>query len=116
MSLRRRPRSLVRNGRAVLERQQRFDRRLVAERRVGDAPRARVHLDDLEAGDGAKEVDMVDRHVEQIRVRHAPAPVARRDPGTAQVSAARDPDPQQPVRAHAYRQVSAVARDRELKR
>ena len=37
----------------------------------------------------------MDGHVEQVRVRHPPAPVARRDPGRAKVAPAGDADPQQ---------------------
>ena len=88
---------MVGNRRAVGEREHRLHGRIVAERPVGRAPAPRVHLVDLAAGDEADEVDVVHRHVQEVRVRHPAAPVARRDPRVPQVAPAVAADPEQPA-------------------
>ena len=80
-----------------------------AEGAVGCAPAARVDLDHLAACDHPEHVDVVDRHVEQVRVRHPPPPVAARDPGVAEVAAAGDADAEQPRRAASSDEVAQRA-------
>jgi hypothetical protein len=69
----------------------------VAEGPIRRAPGACVHLDDLAPRDRPQQVDVVDGHVQEVGMRHPAAPVARRDPGRAQVAPARNPDPEQPA-------------------
>ena len=83
-----RPGAVVGDRRPVLEREQRADARVVPEGRVGRAPAPRVDLDDLRARDHAQHVDVVDRHVEEVGVRHPAPPVAARDAGPPQVAPA----------------------------
>ena len=94
------PRPLVGDRRAVGEGEQGRDGGVVLERGVGHVPATGVDFGDLLSGDHPHQVDVVDRHVEEVRVRHLPAPVAAGDPRVAQVAAAGDPDSEQaPERA-----------------
>ena len=103
------PRSLVRDRRAVGEGEQRLHRGIVLERPVGRAPASRIDLDDLGARDHAQHVDVMDRHVQEIRMGHPATPVAARDPGIAQVAPAGDAD------ARVAGRERRPARDREAR-
>ena len=69
------PRALVRDGRAVVEREQGGHRRVVLERPVRRSPAARIDFHNFRARDHAHEIDVMDRHIQQIRVRHPATPV-----------------------------------------
>ena len=102
------PRPLIGDRRPVGERQERRDGGIVLERGVGHVPAARVDLDHLQPGDHPDEIDVVNRHVEEIRMRHPAPPVAAGDPRVAQIAATRDPDAEQaPERAAATRSWNA---------
>ena len=83
---------------------------IVLERRVRHPPAARVDLDDLRAGDHAEHVDVVDRHVEEIRVGHPATPVAAGDPRVAQVAPAGDADAEQRAELAGPNEVAKRAR------
>ncbi len=65
-----RPVSFVDDGHAVVEVQARGHRRMVDERAVGDAPATGAHGPHFTARGGPEEVEVVDKHIQDVRVAH----------------------------------------------